>query len=167
MRQLSGRGKSRLLLLVVVCVTVLLVSGVDANIGTNVSRVHAAPLSTCTAYWMTNNLNGYWDAEYQVDAVTSCNGTAPRGEGWLYPCSGVNVTANMDTWLSQSTARGGARLAESGRSGLVTWAGDCLWHRQVVVFGWGQVFTTPLWACLWVNDQTVNLTFNYLCVQDY
>lgn len=73
----------------------------------------------------------------------------------------------MDVWLTQTTARGGTRLAESGRTGLETWVPDCQWHEQVEVDGWGQTYTTPLYACLWAYDQTVNLTLNYLCTQDY
>jgi hypothetical protein len=128
---------------------------------------HAAPLSSCHTYDAYNGASGYWDAEYVSEGVTSCGGSAPKGRGLIYACSGVSVTANMDAWLTQSTVHGSTRLAESGRTGNETWAPDCLWHIQVTVVGWGQVFTTPLWACLWTHDVTVNLTFDYLCAQDY
>lgn len=170
MRLLSWRTRLRVLVVMVICATALqtLIPGLGLVGHTPVAQ--AATLTTCSIYEndiQKAQIMGFWDAYYEVDGVTSCNGSAPRGEGWVVPCSGVNVTANMDAWLSQTTARGGTRLAESGRTGLITWPGDCQWHRQVVVYGWGQVFTNPLWACLWTYDQTVNVTFNYLCTQDY
>jgi hypothetical protein len=166
-RSLSRRIGFRLVSLVFVCVVILLVFNPGPGLGVGAPVAHAAPLSACQQFWRVNTASGFWDAQYDVAGITSCNGSAPLGEGWLYPCSATYVTVNMDTWLSQSTARGSARLAESGQTGLETWVDDCQWHQQVVVHGWGQVFTTPLWACLWAYDQTVNLSFNYLCTQDY
>ncbi len=167
MHQLSARGKLILLPLVVACTVALLTfSGLPGfDKGTPVAS--AAPLNACTTYTTSNDASGFWDAAYEVDGKTSCVGNPPQGQGWILPCSGIYVNANMDVWLTQTLVRGGTRLAESGRTGLLTWAPDCYWHEQVSVTGWGQTFTTPLWACLWVYDQTVNLTINYLCTQDY
>ncbi len=127
----------------------------------------AIPQSACQVYWADNGAYGYWDAAYENVTVPSCVGSAPKVEGWLYPCSGVNVTANMDVWLTQSTVHGSQRLAESGRTGNETWAADCQWHEQVLLYGPGQTFTTPLWGCMWTYDATVNLSFDYLCAQGY
>lgn len=160
-------SRIRRVVLVVVCVIALLNIATAASVITGAPAAHAAPLSPCNTYWVDNDAYGFWDAEYQVDGQTSCNGSAPQGYGDLFPCSNVQVSVNMDVWLAQSTVRGGTRLADSGRTGIQTWVADCRWHTQATVIGWGQVFTTPLWACLWADDYTVNLTFNYLCVQDY
>lgn len=167
---LFRRTLLRTILVAMLCAAALLALNPGFGLAKRMPVAQAASLVPCVTYtWSIAqaHINGFWDAAYEVHGVTSCNGSAPRGEGWVAPCSGVDVTANMDSWLSQTTARGGTRLAESGRTGLITWPGDCQWHRQVVVYGWGQVFTNPLWACLWTYDQTANATFNYLCTQDY
>lgn len=170
MQLLSWRSRLRTALVAIMCAVALLTLNLGVSLDGRASVAQAASLTSCTTYEndiVSAHLSGFWDAYYEIDGVTSCHGAAPRGEGWVKPCSGVNVTVNMDAWLSQTTARGGTRLAESGRSGLITWPGDCQMHRQVVVYGWGQVFTNPLWACLWAYDQTSNATLNYLCTQDY
>jgi len=152
-----------------VITSLIVVAALSAGFGTvQTSAVaFAAPDSTCTAYWTPNTAYGYWDAAYGTQGLSTCSSAPPEGQGWIYACSNSVVTANMDVWLSQSIVRGDPRLAESGRTGNKSWDPDCQWHNQVYVDGWGQYFTTPLWACLWTQDLTVNLTFNYLCAQAY
>lgn len=142
-----------------------------ASWGPGTVKTHAAAqraTAACSEYYAANQAYGFWDAAYDAAGASGCYGTAPAGYGILYPCSSVPVTADMDVWLSQTT-NGSGRLAESGRTGNETWVADCQWHTQVEVGGYGQRFTTPLWACLWVNDTTpgVNLSFDKLCAQDY
>lgn len=161
------RSRSHLLALIAACVIALVTSGWTMSVGTRPTIAHAAPLNACSFYETVNSKPGFWDALYESQGSSSCVGAPPQGEGWINACSGVPVSANMDTWLTQYPYSGGTRLAESGRTGLKTWASDCQAHEQVSVWGWGQVGTTPLWACLWVYDQTVNLSFDYLCAQDY
>lgn len=173
MHFLSRRVRHRLLNLVVVGILALIASGVTTALAPRTSAAHAAPvaqaapLGPCMVYWTHNSHYGFWDADYMIKAWTSCGGGPPEGDGYLYPCSGVDVTMNMDVWLSKSTQPGSQRLAESGRTGNETWAADCKWHRPAYVVGWGQVFTNPLWACMWVYDSTVGLSFDWLCTQDY
>lgn len=159
-------GKRLLIAAMLTCVAVMATLGLGFGGGAS-SVAHAAPMSSCNYWYVSNSAYGYWDAEYTSDGKASCNGAVPQAQGWLYPCSGVDVTANMDTWLTQDPNVGGTRLAESGRTGLETWMPDCKWHEQVMVYGWGQYWTTPLWACLWTHDATVNLTFDYLCAPAY
>jgi hypothetical protein len=166
MGSLSKRDDRRIRAVKAVCLVALLTASAFASLGTQSQIAHAAPKAACSDNWLANGDYGYWDAQYDVEGLASCNTSPPEAEGWLRPCSGVYVTANMDTWLTQ-TWPGGVRLAESGRTGNLTWYPDCAWHRQVRVWGWGQVFVTPLWACLWVYDSTVNLSFAYLCTPAY
>jgi hypothetical protein len=164
---LLSRGSRRVVTAALIaCVAMLLISGVGSG-GAGSSVAHAAAENTCSWYTVGNSKYGFWDAAYDSQGETSCGATFPHGFGYIYPCSGVNVTANMDAWLTQSTVPGGARLAESGRTGNETWAPNCAWNQQVQVIGWGQYSTTPLWACLWTDDVTVNLSFDYLCARDY
>lgn len=138
---------------------------------TTAPRAHAAAkhaqITFCTSYYQQNYNSGFWDAAYEIDGDTTCGGAPPRGYGYLYPCSNAFVTENMDIWLQQSLVHGVTRLAESGRTGWETWAPDCKWHSPTNVWGYGQYLTQPLYACMWVDDQTADHTFDYLCVQDY
>ena len=119
MQPMSQRWRVRLLRFIVACAVALSVSGLISGLGGHSPTAHAAPKSACSSYWVDNSAYGYWDARYQTDTDTSCDGVyPPHAYGYLYPCSGVAVTANMDVWLTQSTTPGGTRLAESGRTGL-------------------------------------------------
>lgn len=167
MGSLFGRSKVRLLLIVMLFAVALVAFNSGPGLATVVPVAHAAQLNACTDYHVYNGVPGFWDAQYESRGQTSCLGYPPLARGWIYACSGVYVTVNMDVWITPNLVRGGTRLAESGRTGLKTWAPDCSNHEQVSVTGWGLTTVTPLWACMWAYDQTVNLAFNYLCAQDY
>lgn len=169
MRFSSQRGRRRLLTFLVASMVALMTfaGGIGSGgVGTPVAHAAALrPLDSCSSY--TTYYNYFTDVDVAIKAVTGCAGSPPGGTGWLYPCYGAIATLNMDAWLSKSTQPGGTRLAESGRSGEQSWAPDCQWHAQVNVTGWGQLFTVPLWACLWAYDRYDDSSVDWLCAQDY
>lgn len=160
-RVLSWHTRRGLIIVLVACMVALVASSVSFGVGARIPVAHAA---ACTEYWRQLFFNTAW---YEIDGDSSCFGVAPHGFGDVYNCWGVNVTMNMDVWLSTGTAPGSPRLADSGRTGLETWASDCTWHTPAEVVGWGQTFTAPLWACMWVYDATFNNSFDWFCAQDY
>jgi hypothetical protein len=169
MRFIPLRGTFHLRTLALVCSLAVLLFFAGVGFGPRTPVAHAAAKTAraaCTYYYALNNKYGFWDAAYWSVGDTNCGAFYPHGYGELHPCSGVNVTANMDVWLSQATD-GSGRVAESGRTGNETWAPDCNYWYQVQVIGWGQYGWQPLWACLWTYDSTVNLSFDKLCAQDY
>lgn len=160
-RHILSWHRRGLVTVLVACLVALMASGVSFGLSGHTSVAHA---SSCSYYWQEKFFQEAW---YQIYGTTSCLGVPPDSEGWIYPCSGTSVTMNMDVWLSQGTTPGNSRLAESGRTGLETWASDCQWHNPTSVTGWGQSFTSPLWACMWVYDQHYNVSFDWYCTQDY
>ncbi len=131
-----------------------------------IAYAQAARPNTCIS--ATEDVwSSYENVQLTTQSAGSCLGGFPESEGWVVPCNGGRVTTDADVWLSQSTVRGGTRLAESGRTGFLTWASDCNYHEMAYVIGWGQYYTVPLWACGWYEDVDTGEAWNYVCAQAY
>src|SRR5579862_1370149 len=123
---------------------VLLAVGIFATTGTSgVAHARAATPTTCISA-VEDVWSRYENVEFQTQSIGSCYADFPSSTGYVIPCTGGRVTTNADVWLSQSTVPGSKRLAESGRTGYLTWASDCKDHELTSVTGWGQYYTTPL-----------------------
>jgi hypothetical protein len=156
---LSWRSRRGLIAVLVTCLVALMASSVSFGVGGHTPVAHA---SSCNGYYRQSN---HWGAWFEIDGSTSCLGTPPQGVAWVQPC-GASITVNADVWLSQGTTPGSNRLAESGRTGNVTYQGNCNWHLAIQLIGWGQIFTTPLYACMWALNPSNNQSFDWFCVQD-
>ncbi len=128
---------------------------------------HAAPRSQSKAL----NCYGYgadvypFDgaADFQTEGDGTC-GNPPVAKTWVQNCSiPIDPIVNSDSWLTQNPHPGGARLAESGRSGLIEYPEDCDYHEATWVIGWGQYTTSPLYACGWFYYYQANTTYDYVC----
>jgi len=150
-----------------VAIMTLMLIGLLATAGPGkMTYAQAARPSNCVVYDNEVKSSYEW-VLFDTHSHGSCGTTYPASIGEVSPCNGGSATTDADVWLSQSTVRGGARLAESGRTGYQTWASDCNWHIMTSVTGWGQYFTVPLWACGWYEDVDTGEVWNYLCAQAY
>lgn len=97
----------------------------------------------------------------EIDVLTSCIYVSPIVRAYIQNCGiAGGATENTDVWFSQSNQVSGTRLAESGRTGLVTYPNDCNWYQGAWVRGYGQTYTVPLYGLGWFYKYDTGSTTN-------